>query len=75
MLAGQVCQRAEERAEAVPYLVETKEHTVNATPEDEVEGCSVPETTQQHRHQKVEILAQLAVTVTNEGDLEIILEP
>ena len=74
-LAGQIRERTKYRTEGVPHLVETEEKSMNATPEDEVEGCSVPETTQQHRHQKVEILAQLAVTVTTKGDIEIVLEP
>ena len=74
-LAGQIRERTKYRTEGVPHLVETEEKSMNATPEDEVEGCSVPETTQQHRHQKVEVLAQLAVTVATEGDIEIVLEP
>ena len=75
MLAGQVCQRAEERAEAVPYLVETEEDTVNTAPEDEVEGSTVPKTSEEHGHEEVEVLTELAVTVTSKGDVEIVLEP
>ena len=42
MLARQIRQRTEEGAEAVPYLVETKEHTMKTSPQDEIEGSTMP---------------------------------
>ena len=75
MLTGQIGQRTEEGTEAVPHLVETKEHTVNTSPEDKVKGGTMPKTSKEHGQEKVEVLTELAVTVASKGDVEVVLEP
>lgn len=75
MLARQVGERTEHTAKGVPHLVETQEHTVDAAPENEVEGSSMPKTAEKHGHEEVEVLTELAVTVAAKGDVEVVLEP
>ena len=75
MLARQIGKRTDGGENGVPYLVETEEESVDATPKDEIERGSMPESTQEHRHEEVEVLTELTVTVTTQGDIEVILEP
>ena len=75
VLAGKARKRAEFGTERVPDFVEAKEDAVDASPKDEVEGCPMPKTTQEHGHEEVEVLAELAVTVAAKGDVEVVLEP
>ena len=46
-----------------------------ATPEDEVEGSTMPEATEEHGHEEIKVLAEFAVTVASHGDVKIVLEP
>ena len=48
---------------------------MKASPKDEVEGSSVPKTAQQHRHQEIEVLAELAVAITTKRNIEVVLQP
>ena len=75
MFARQIGQRAEHPTEEVPDFVEAKKHAVDAAPQDEVEGGSVPKATEKHGHEQVEVLTELAVTVAAQGDVEVVLEP
>ena len=69
LLAGQICERTQEGAQGVPYLIETQEDAMKTAPQDEVEGGSMPESTQEHRHKEVEVLTELAMTIASEGDV------
>lgn len=59
----------------MPDFVETQKKSMNPSPKDEVKRCSMPKTTQKHRHEKVEILAELAMTIATKRNIEIIFEP
>ena len=48
---------------------------MNASPENEVEGGSVPKSTQQHRHQEVDVLAEFAMAIATKRNIEVVLEP
>ena len=71
----QIGQRTKQRADGMPNLVDAEEQTMEATPKDEIERGTVPESTKEHGHEQVEVLAELAVTVSSHGDVEVVLEP
>ena len=74
-LAGQICQWTEHSTEGVPNLIQTQQESMETTPQDEIKGSSMPKSAQQHRHQEVEVLAELAMTIATKGNIEVILEP
>ena len=68
-------QWAVAREEAIVNFVQSKEYAVNTAPEDEIEGCAVPESTEQHGDEQIDVLTELAVTVSAKADVEVVLQP
>ena len=56
-------------------FVYTQSSTVNTTPNDEVQRCSVPQTSQKHCQKQVDIHAHFAFSISTEGNVKIISEP
>ena len=50
-------------------------HTVHATPGNEVEARTMPQSTQQHSDDKVDVLAHLAPSVAAQRDVDIVANP
>ena len=75
MLARQIGKRTDGGEDGVPYLVETEEESVDATPKDEIERGSMPESTQEHRHEEIEVLTDFSVAIASKRDVEVVLEP
>ena len=74
-LAGQIGERAERRRDGMPHLVDAEEDAMDGAPEDEVEGCAVPKSSQQHGGEQVDVLPEFAVAVAAKRDIEVVLEP
>ena len=56
-------------------LVEGQRHTMHAAPSHEVKTGTVPQSTQQHGDDQVDILTHLALTVATQGDIDIVAYP
>lgn len=50
----------------MPHLINGEENAVYAAPKDEIEACSVPESTKEHRDEEVDVLTNLSMTVSSE---------
>lgn len=60
---GQAGEGTEDGTDGVPNLVEAEEHAVDAAPKNEVERGSMPQTTEEHGDEEIEVLAELAMPV------------
>ena len=53
--------------QCILYFVKRKCYTVQSAPCDEIERCSVPQSSEKHCDDEVQVLAYFAVTVSSKG--------
>ena len=61
--------------DAHPHLVDDECDAMQCSPHHKVERCAVPQSTQEHGNKEVEILAEPALAVTAQRDVEVVAQP
>ena len=58
-----------------PRFVQSKCHTMKSAPQYKIPGSPVPQSTEKHGNNQIEILTELSMSVTPQGDIKLIAQP